>query len=130
MITYTQDAEKGIAELTLDGSINRESFDEVVGQLVPLMEAHGVVGLLKHIVSIGGISPSVLWDDVKFAYHNLKHVGPVAVVSDKKWIEVWTKMADPFFKSEARYFTEDQLDEARAWLEEATNKARGAASSR
>ena len=126
MITYTQDEEKGIAELKIEGGLTRDSFDEIVAQLGPLMETHGSVGLLKHIVSLGTIPPSVLWDDLKFGLGNLKHIGAVAVVSDKKWIEVWTKMANPFFKAEARFFSADQMDEARAWLAEATAAARAA----
>ena len=116
MITYTQDEEKGIAELRVEGGLTRDSFDEIVSQLGPLMETHGSVGLLKHIVSLGAISPSVLWDDVKFGLGNFKHIGAVAVVSDKKWIEVWTKLASPFWRSEVHFFAMDDLDEARAWL--------------
>ncbi|MHC4956508.1 MAG: SpoIIAA family protein [Planctomycetota bacterium] len=48
----------------------------------------------------------------------MKHIDRVAVVADKKWIEIWTKMANPFFKAEAKYFGADEIENARAWLKE------------
>ena len=118
MIQYEEHPELGYVEFTLDGKIDRESFEAVVTKLGPLMDEHKKLGILKHIVSFGGIAPAVLWDDLKFGFRHLKHVGPVAVVSDKKWIEVWTKLASPFWRSDVRFFAADELDEARAWLAE------------
>ena len=116
MIHYDEHTAEGFVELRLDGKIDREGFEEVSSKLGKLMDERGTIGLLKHVVSFAGIEPSVLWADLKFAFRSLKHVGPVAVVSDKKWIEVWTKMASPFWKGEARFFETDELDEARVWL--------------
>jgi len=118
MIKYEEHEEAGYVELTLDGKIDRDAFKEIVSRLGPLMDKRGKVGILKHIISFGGISPSVLWDDLKFGFKHLKHVGPVAVVSDKKWIEVWTKLAAPFWASEVCFFESEKLEDARAWLSE------------
>ena len=118
MLNYTEHPEQGYVELRLEGKIERADFEEVAEKLGKLMDERGKVGLIKHIVSFTGIEPSVLWDDLKFAFRHLKHVGPVAVVSDKKWIEVWTKLAAPLWWSEARFFEEDDLDDAREWLAE------------
>ena len=129
MIRYEEHPEHGFVELTLDGKIDREGFEDLVSKLGPHMDAAGKVGILKHIVSFGGITPSVLWDDLKFAFEHFKHVGPVAVVSDKKWIEVWTKMAAPFWMKPVKFFEEDDLDDAREWLAEQMAEARTAAGS-
>lgn len=118
MIQFEEHPELGYVELTLEGKVDRESFEELVSKLGPLMDERGKVGILERIVSFGGIAPSVLWDDIKFGFRHLKHVGPVAVVSDKKWIEVWTKLASPFWRTEVRFFGANELDEARAWLAE------------
>jgi hypothetical protein len=121
MIQIHSHAPEGYVELHLDGKVDREGFERVAKELGELMDARaaageGRLGILKDIVSFGGIPPSVLWDDIQFGFRHLKHVGPVAVVSDKKWIEVWTKIAAPFWGSEVKYFDRDDLDEARAWL--------------
>ena len=123
MIRYEENPEHGYVELTLDGKIDRAGFQDIVSKLGPLMDRTGRVGILKHIVSFGGMSPSVLWDDLKFGFEHLKHVGPVAVVSDKKWIEVWTKLAAPLWMRPVKFFEEDDLDDAREWLAEEMAKA-------
>lgn len=116
MIEYLEHPEAGYVEFKLDGKVDREGFESVVSKLGPLMDRSGKVGILEHIVSFGGISPSVLWDDLKFGFRHFKHVGPVAVVSDKRWIEVWTKMAAPLWASPVRFFETKELGEAREWL--------------
>jgi hypothetical protein len=125
MIEYLDHPERGYIELTIDGKLDRKSFDEIVSKLGPRMEQTGKLGILKNVVSFRGVEPSVLWDDFKFALGHLKHVGPVAVVSDKKWIEVWTKLSAPFVKSKVRFFEQDDLEDAREWIEDemATAKA-------
>lgn len=116
MIEYREHPE-GYVELTIDGKIDRQGFEDLVAKLGPSLDARsGKTGVLKHIVSFGGIEPEVLWDDLKFGFRHLKQVGPVAVVSDKKWIEVWTKLAAPFWSSEVRFFEPGQLARARQWL--------------
>ncbi len=118
MIRYEEHPEQGYVEIILDGKVDRESFGVVARRMGTLMDERGKIGLMKRIVSFGGIEPSALWDDMKFAYRHLKHIGPVAVVSDKRWIEVWTKLAQPFWSSDVHFFGEDELEEAHAWLSE------------
>ena len=84
MIRYEEHPEQGYVEVVLDGKVDRASFEVAVDKMGRLMDERGKVGLLKHVVSFGAIEPSLLWDDLKFAYHHLKHVGPVAVVSDTR----------------------------------------------
>ena len=118
MIKYEEHLEQGYVQLTIDGKVDREGFEEIVAKLGPAMKEHGKLGLLKIVHSFTGMTPAVFWDDLKFAFGHLKHVGAVAVVSDKKWIEVWTKLATPFWTEDVRFFESDELDEARRWLAE------------
>ena len=41
-----------------------------------------------------------------------------AVVAEKKWIEVFTRLVSPFVSAEVRYFDAGQIDEVRRWLRE------------
>lgn len=123
MIDYLEHEGARYVELTIDGKVDRQSFEKVVQQLEPVLQETDQLGILKHIISFGGMEPSLLWDDLKFAFRNVRHVGPVAVVSDKKWIEIWTKLAAPFWKSEVRFFETAELEEARAWLSSKVTEA-------
>ena len=61
MIDYTHHSKEGYVELRLDGAVNKEDLDAVVSKLVPLMDESGKIGILKHIVSFGGITPAAFW---------------------------------------------------------------------
>jgi hypothetical protein len=55
---------------------------------------------------------------MKWGFSNLKNIERVAAVGDKAWMDRVTKMANPLFAAEMRFFLADQVEEARAWLRE------------
>jgi len=116
MIEFREIPSTNIVELTIDGGISAAEFGDIIGKLEAAIEKHGNVRLLKHIRSVGAVPVSKLWDDIKFAFENLRHFSHAAVVADQKWIEVFTKMAKPFISAEVRYFNEAEIDQARQWL--------------
>ncbi|MDA1267025.1 MAG: STAS/SEC14 domain-containing protein [Planctomycetota bacterium] len=118
MLQFEDHADQGYVAFTIDGVVPREDLEEALTLFEPLLEQHRRLGVLEHIVSFRGISPLALWRDLRFAARHLMHVGPVAVVSDRRYVRVWSKMAAPFWKAEVRFFPREELEEARAWLVE------------
>jgi hypothetical protein len=119
MIEYSEVPETNILEITVDGKVTREEFDEVAARMTAMIERHGEVRLLEVVRDIGGIEPSALWEDFKFGPKHLKDISHTAVVGDQKWLEWATALVKPFLSAEVRFFRLDQIDEARRWLAEA-----------
>ena len=69
-------------------------------------------------MSLGLIEPSALWENLRFAFRHMKHVERVAGVADQAWMGKLTKLANPFFSAEMRFFPAEQIEAARAWLRE------------
>lgn len=118
MISYREDAGLHVVEITVDGPISREAFEEVAGKLEARIALHGKVRLLEEIRSLGGIDPSAFWDDLKFSLRHLNDFSRCAVVTDRRWIEWFAKAVDPFVACEIRHFTPEKIDDARRWLRE------------
>ena len=116
MITYYEVSETNIIEVTVDGKITAQDFDELVEKFEAAMERHGKVRVLEHVKSFGGMPLSKWWEDFKFGIKHWRDVERAAVVADKKWIELWTKVVKPFVKCEVRYFASAEIEEARQWL--------------
>lgn len=123
MLKFHEIPNTNVIELTIDGGVSAEEFDAVIAKLTSAIERHGKINLLKHVVSFGMIPASRLWEDLKFGFRNLKNIDRVAGVADKKWMSVFTKAASPFVSAELKFFGEDEIDAARAWLLESTGDA-------
>lgn len=105
-----------IVEFTVDGKMTKQEFDETIGHLERAIAQHGSIRLLEHVVSFGGYPISCVWDDVQFGYHHMKDIDRCAVVGDKDWVKMLTKIAKPFVSCPVRYFPGEEIAQARAWL--------------
>lgn len=116
MLSYNEDRDSGIVELTVDGHVSKAEFAEVAGKLEAIIAEKGKVRLLEVVKSFSGIDPTAIWDDIKFSFSHLNDFSRVAIVTDKTWIEWWAKAARPFVKGDVEIFALDDVDRARGWL--------------
>ncbi|MHC4954664.1 MAG: SpoIIAA family protein, partial [Planctomycetota bacterium] len=92
MLEYIVIPDTNIMEIVVDGKVTQEELKGAHDACDKLMADHDKIRMLKHVRSIGGIQASAMWDNLKFGFETMKHIDRVAVVADKKWIEIWTKM--------------------------------------
>lgn len=116
MLSFRSLPNRNIVELTVDGAVSREDFDDVITEINSKIEDFGSVDVLEEIRDIGKIPPSVVWADLRWAASNMKHVGRAAVVCDKRWVEKMVDVMQPLTHAEIRHFDADEIDEARHWL--------------
>ncbi|MGB5352587.1 MAG: STAS/SEC14 domain-containing protein [Woeseia sp.] len=116
MLTFHSIPNSNIVEFTLDGAVTREDFDAVIAEVNSKIADYGSVDVLEEIRSIGKMSPSVIWDDLRWALSNMRHVGRAAVVCDKKWIEKMVDVMQPLTRVDVRHFVPAEIGRARQWL--------------
>jgi hypothetical protein len=56
---------------------------------------------------------------MKFGHDYHEKITKMAIVGDKKWEKWLTKLVDPFYASQAKYFHTTEMDAAWDWLREA-----------
>ncbi len=86
-----------------------ERIDAVVAEAGP-------VRLLVELEDFRGIELDVLRQKAKFAFAHLRDIERMAVVGDRAWEEWWVTIAGALSPTETRYFDEDDIDAAWAWL--------------
>ena len=116
MLDYKEDTDAGIVEITVDGRITREEFDDVAAKLEALIASHGKIRILEIVNDFQGIETSAFWDDLKFSLRHLNDFSKCAVVSDKQWVNLWSTLLRPFISCEVEHFEPDEIEMARAWL--------------
>ena len=90
--------------------------------LVPMMESaiagveHPKINVFFDATELEGWEPRAAWDDMKLGLKHGREFNRIAMVGNRRWQELSTKIGSWFIGGEARYF-EDEA-EAMAWLNE------------
>ena len=116
MLTHKEIQGTNIIEITLDGPLSREEFDQMVIKTEEMIETHGKIKLIEIIGHVGKIPLSVLWEDMKWEPSHLKYFSHVAIVADQRWIDWLVTASKIFISAKMKTFHLDQLEEARNWI--------------
>lgn len=99
------------------GKLESDDYHGLVSRCEEAIEKFGKIRVLVWFHDFEGWTPSGFWRDMKFS---LKHYGSIekfAVVGEEKWQRTLIELAKPLSGAEVRYFSADQLEAARDWVE-------------
>ena len=116
MMEFTGPAAHGVVTVTASGTLTRADYECNLPTLGRLLDEHGALHFLIVFDDLRGFTISALWADLKFDLKYRDRLGRQAVVGTRKWQAWATRLANPFFREELRYFDEAELDAARAWV--------------
>ncbi len=105
-------------ELDILDKLNSDDYREFIPLAEQSIERQGKVNLLVRIKNFHGWTPAALWEDLKFDVKHFNDVGRLAVVGKDESIKWMATVSRPFTGAEVEFFKEQQLDAARAWIQE------------
>ena len=115
-IDLSRIGEKVFVEFVLLGKLTHEDYET----FVPMIE-HAVKGLPPRSLNIlidmrrfEGWTPKAAWNDFKFGLELRDDIDKMAVVGDKMWEALFTRMAGWMISGQAKFF--ESVEEARRWL--------------
>lgn len=102
--------------LTLEvrGRLTEEDYRDLVPRLDREIERREKLRLLILLRDFEGWTPAALLEELRFDLRHRKDFDRVAVVGERAWEELGTKISAPFFSGSVRFF--DKEESARAWL--------------
>lgn len=107
-----------IIVLQANGTLTTQDYTET---FLPLFDhvknTHPEVRLLITFApDFEGFEAGAIWEDAKFGLQHNKDFYRVAIVSNEKWMEWMTKVADLLTQGEMRHYRMTQLLEALRWI--------------
>ncbi len=115
-IELFREGEEVYVEFTLKGRLTHEDYET----FVPFIESAikdlppGNLKILIDMREFKGWSLEAAWDDFKFGLHLRKDIDKMAVVGNREWEELFTRMAGWIISGKAKFFRDKE--EARRWL--------------
>ncbi|MEO6787179.1 MAG: STAS/SEC14 domain-containing protein [Chthoniobacteraceae bacterium] len=105
-----------VLEIALHGKLNREDYEKILPDIDKAIQEHGKVRFLITMHDFHGGDAGAMWADIKWSARNLTHVQRIAIVGEKTWHKWMTALCRLCTTAHVRYYTTDQLDEAKAWV--------------
>ena len=116
MLTLGQLNENKVVTIHVQGKLTKTDYERVLPDLEIMMNEHGVLKFYIKLEDFSGFDMDALWEDIKFDYKQQKQYGKIAIVGQKQWEEWGVKLSDLFFKSEVKFFYEEQAEQAWQWI--------------
>jgi hypothetical protein len=116
MLAYKELDNLVAVEIEISGRVSTEEFDKTAKKLEAFIGRHGRVRVLEIIDDFEGMDAKAMWHDLKFSLRHLNDFSRCAIVSDAKFLSIWSAIAEPFIDCQVEYFPPDQLEAARDWL--------------
>jgi hypothetical protein len=116
MLAYKEMDNLAAVEIDISGRVSADEFDRTAKKLEAFIQRHGRVRVLEVIHDFEGMDAKALWHDLKFSLRHVNHFSRVAIVSEERFLSVWSAIAEPFIDCQVEYFPPDQVEAARDWL--------------
>jgi hypothetical protein len=107
-----------VMEVDLHGKLSREDYEKFVPESERLIQQFGKIRILVTMHDFHGWDGGALWEDLKWNAKHFNQIERLAIVGEKTWHSMMTSFCRPFTTAQVRYFTLEQADEARAWVNE------------
>ena len=130
-----EEVRANVLEFDLHGKLSREDYEGLAPEIQSLIDQYGTIRVLVIMHGFHGWDAGALWEAIKWNSQHFRHVERLAVVGDKaietangvgafdlsysrkvRWQKWITNFYRAFAHAEVRYFSVEELDEAREWL--------------
>jgi len=114
-LRFVQNEEPPAIWIEVNGRVTRDDYLKLLEPMKEQFEASEPVSILVELKEYDGMECGAVWEDIKFGCGHLKNLRRMAIVTDKKWLTMLTKLMDPLFAAEMKPFSTEQEMEAWGW---------------
>ena len=113
---FKSDAEH-VVPLEVDGDIGAQDFSNIVSTIEKRLEQHDTLRLYVEIKSLGGMSASTVFSELKDSIKHWDRFDKLAVVTDVEGVRTATTVIDKLApKLECKTYRFDERESARQWV--------------
>lgn len=97
------------------GDVTAADYEVLTPAVHAAVEEHGAVRLLLDLTDFHWEKAEAWGADLRFGEQFRHAIERMAIVGDRTWEHWLTRLAEPFYAQQARFFTD--IDQAWTWLE-------------
>lgn len=106
-----------LACVRLTSKVTDEDLKAALPKLEAVINDHGSLRLLADIEHFDGWEWVAAWDKTAFGIKHWDEIEKLAVIGASRWEALCAAIADKLTNSEVKFFSPDQRDAAKAWID-------------
>lgn len=118
MIQITSNDNSNIVYTSSSGVLEKSDYDELLPLVEDKIRQFGKIRLYFEMHDFKGWKADALFKDLQFDFRHARDFEKVAMVGEKKWQEWMTELMKPFTTAGVKFFTFDDRERAKAWVEQ------------
>ena len=111
-------AHRKVIEVNIHGRRGLEEYCTFAPEMPTLVGEAEKIRILVIMHDFDGWDAGSLWETTDWNAKRFEHIERAAVIGKEDWQKCAMGFSKPFTNAKTRYFTIDQLDAARAWVNE------------
>ena len=116
MSVQVKEVQDAAIEIEIYEKLVKEDYKTFVPVIENALESHDKVSLLVRIHDFKGWDAGALWEDLKFDVKHYSDIDKLALVGEHESQKWFATLSKPFTSAEVKFFTEGDLEDARAWI--------------
>lgn len=108
--------DQGSLEIVIDGVLTRDDFKEVIHQLESLCTTFKKINVLFDLGRLERYGTKIVIEEYGFYRDHKEALGRVAIVSDSRLADAFTRIFARFVDMQLKLFPTDRIEEARRWI--------------
>lgn len=114
MITIIDLAIDNVVAFSCEGKVSKADMEQILSLAKEKIAQYGDIVLYYEFLSFSGVEMAAIAEEFKFIKEiGLSHIKKVAVITDKKWVEVIVKLENTIFRSiDMKSFSTDEKSAA------------------
>ncbi len=99
-----------------DGGLTKEQVQEIHDAIRAAISNSDTVRFFGDMRNLDSVEPSAFIEDMKLTPEYITEFDRFAIVGDQGWHRWLSKTADTFTKADARFFSPQEYEKAKAWI--------------
>ena len=117
MINVLKNQDENLIVVRAHGGLEKNDFEKINPVLEEFSKNSNQIKLFIELEVISNIQPDALMEDMRSYLRYNDAIKQIAVVGNKDWERIFTRLSEPFVSAEVRYFPESRSLEALNWIE-------------
>lgn len=114
----TINSQRNIFYTIVREKVTEEDFNKLKPALEKVIAENEKVRWYYEMENFDGWEVKTFFEDTQFSLSHRNDFERIAMTGEKKWQEWMTDFMKPFTSADIRYFSKDERDNARKWIEE------------
>ena len=117
MINVLKNQGENLIIVRAHGGLEKKDFEKINPVIEEFSKGSSHIKLFIELEEINHVKPDTIMEDMRSHLRYNNSVKQIAVVGNKDWERIFTRLSEPFVSAEVRYFPESRSLEALNWIE-------------